>query len=320
MDILLITPAPPGSRAGNRATATRWAGFLRDAGYQVRVSVGDDGGPADLLIALHAWRSAPAIEAFTARCPQVPRIVVLTGTDLYRFQHEEPERTLAGMAAGQRLIGLHHRVADDLPQALHPRLRLVLQSAEPLSRRPRPDASKFEVCVIGHLRAEKDPLRAAWAVRVLPERSLLTVVQAGKAHDAEHEVLAVTEQLHNPRYRWRGEIPHWQVRRLLGRSRLMVISSRMEGGANVVSEACVSGTPVLASRIPGNVGLLGDDYPGYFEVEDTMGLRNLLLRAEQDADFLDSLSRHVRQLAPAFVPAAEADALLSVVRELCDPA
>lgn len=318
MDILLITPAPPGSRAGNRTTATRWAGFLQDAGHQVRVSLSDDGGPADLLIALHAWRSAPAIEAFAVRCPPVPRIVVLTGTDLYRFQHEEPERTLAGMAAGQRLIGLHHRVADDLPEFLHPRLRLVLQSAVPLSRRPPPDTGSFEVCVIGHLRAEKDPLRAAWAVRGLPEASRLTVVQAGKAHDAKHEAMAMSEQ-QNPRYRWRGEIPHWQVRRLLARSRLMVISSRMEGGANVVSEACVSGTPVLASRIPGNVGLLGDDYPGYFDVEDTVGLRALLLRAEQDAGFLDRLGQHVRRLAPSFLPAAEADALLSVVRELSDP-
>jgi putative glycosyltransferase (TIGR04348 family) len=316
VDILLITPAPPGSRAGNRATATRWASFLRQAGHQVRVSVDDDGSPADLLLALHAWRSAPAIDQFRARCPDVPRIVALTGTDLYHFQQEAPQRTLAGMAAGDRLIGLHRRVADDLPTDLHARLRLVLQSAVPLSRRPRPDPRCFEVCVIGHLRAEKDPLRTAWAVRVLPERSRIAVVQAGRAHDAEHEALAVTESMQNPRYRWRGEIPYWQVRRLLARSRLMVISSRMEGGANVVSEACVSGTPVLASRIPGNVGLLGDDYPGYFDVEDTLGLRALLLRAEQEPEFLASLTEQVLRLAPSFTPAAEASALLSVVREL----
>src|SRR5574340_812270 len=67
-----------------------------------------------------------------------------------------------------------------------------------------------------------------------------------------------------PRYRWLGEIPHWQVRRKLAHSHLMVISSRMEGGANVVCEALAAGVPVLASRVAGNVGMLGEDYAGHY--------------------------------------------------------
>jgi glycosyltransferase involved in cell wall biosynthesis len=85
----------------------------------------------------------------------------------------------------------------------------------------------------------------------------------------------------------------------------MIISSRLEGGANVVSEAIVAGVPILASRIPGTVGLLGEAYPAYFDVGDTRALATLLWRAETDARFLARLARRVRQLAPRFTPARE---------------
>ena len=81
------------------------------------------------------------------------------------------------------------------------------------------------------------------------------------------------------RYRWRGEVPGWQVRREFARSHVMVISSVMEGGANVVSEAIVAGVPVIASKIDGNVGLLGADYRGYYPAQDTAALAALLFVA-----------------------------------------
>jgi glycosyltransferase involved in cell wall biosynthesis len=49
----------------------------------------------------------------------------------------------------------------------------------------------------------------------------------------------------------------------------LVLSSKSEGGANVISEAVMASVPVIASRIPGTVGLLGENYPGYFEFGDT---------------------------------------------------
>src|SRR5690606_15576892 len=79
MNIELITPARPRSRAGNRATATRWARFLRELGHRVRISVDYNGRDASLMIALHAWRSADSIRAFSERHPGRPLIVVLTG-------------------------------------------------------------------------------------------------------------------------------------------------------------------------------------------------------------------------------------------------
>jgi len=314
MNILLITPAGHRSRSGNRATATRWARFLRELGHRVRIARDDDARPADLMLALHAWRSAGAIASFAARRPGRALIVALTGTDVYRFLHSHPGTTLASLEHADALIALHARVADDLPARFADRVHTVLQSATPPPRRLAPLATRFEVCVIGHLRDEKDPLRAARAVRALPETSRLHVVHAGGAHDTGWAAAAEAEAAAKPRFESRGERPRWQVRRLMARARLMVISSVMEGGANVVSEACVAGLPVIASDIPGNVGLLGDDYPGYFAVGDTGSLRARLLEAERDPAYLEALRRHCAGLAPAFTPAAERDALAAVLR------
>ena len=122
--------------------------------------------------------------------------------------------------------------------------------------------------------------------------------------------------MRNPRYRWLGEQPRWQARRLLARSHVMVLSSRLEGGANVVSEAAVASVPILASRIPGSVGLLGEKYPGYFAVGATSELRELLLRAESDPKFLSGLSKSVAAVRHLFRPAAERKAWKELLREL----
>ena len=59
---------------------------------------------------------------------------------------------------------------------------------------------KFEVLVIGHLRDEKDPLRAAEASRSLPESSRIRVVHLGRAHDEAWADRARAEMDRNPRY------------------------------------------------------------------------------------------------------------------------
>ncbi|RTR07231.1 TIGR04348 family glycosyltransferase [Halomonas nitroreducens] len=321
MKVTLVTPAGRGSRAGNRTTATRWARRLRELGCRVRLAGPEEAPtswrfgsrPPDLLFALHAWRSHAAIracrEAFA--CPVV---VVLTGTDVYRFQHSHPEAFLDSLDAADVLVGLHDCLEEDLPTRFHPRLRIVHQSALPLPpRAPGPKERAFEVLVAGHLREEKDSLRAALAARDLPPTSRLRVVQLGSACSDDWARAARDEMARNPRFRWLGDLPRWRVRRWMARSRLMVISSRMEGGANVVSEACVAGLPVVASDIPGNRGLLGEAYPGYFPVTDTEALRACLLRAEREASFVETLRRHVAARALLFRPEAERDALAGVL-------
>lgn len=315
MRITLITPAAPQSRAGNRTTAVRWARLLRDLGHRIAIvtsdaAAGGDLPAADAAIALHAWRSADAITALADQQPACRLIVALTGTDIYRFQHSHGEITRARMEQAHALIGLHDRVSEDIPAHLAPRLSVVHQSARPLPPGyPGPPRNRFRVLVAGHLRDEKDALRAACATRALPAESRIRAIHAGRAYNHEWANAAREEATNNARFQWCGELPHWRVRRLMAGVHAMVMSSLMEGGANVVSEACVAGLPVIASDIAGNRGLLGDDYPGFYRAGDTDALRVLLTRVETDATFLARLRRWCTALAPRFTPAAERDDL-----------
>ena len=315
--ICLITPAPPGSRNGNRATAERWARLLQHAGYPVSVRTDDPDLQADVLIALHAWRSADQIRRWKASSSG-PVILALTGTDVYHFQQIDPDIVHASMDAADALIGLHGLIHRDVPERYHPRLHVVYQSAA-LRRPHRPISSPWRVAVVGHLRDEKDPLRAALAVRNLPVNSRIEVVQLGKAHTEDWAAAARAEMARNPRYRWLGECDAHLTQWWMSTAQVMVISSVMEGGANVVSEACVMGLPVIASRIPGNTGLLGEDYPALFPPGDTDALRQLLTRAESSPDFLEQLKLRCLDLARRFTPAEEEAALCRVINRVLNP-
>jgi putative glycosyltransferase (TIGR04348 family) len=315
MRIRMITPAPPRSRSGNRATAARWAAILRGLGHRVEVSVDYHGQPADLMVALHAWRSAAAIQRFATESPGCPLVVALTGTDAYRFTLSDPQTTLRSVALADRLVGLHERIADTVPPEARAKVRVIYQSAVPIPRRA-PAKREFRVCVSGHLREEKDPLRPAYAVRGLPAGSRLRVDHYGMAHTPEWAEAATAEMAANPRYRWHGEVSHARVRRAYASAHLLALPSRMEGGANVVSEAVVAGLPVVASRIPGSVGLLGEDYPGFYPVEDTDALRALLLRAETDAAFYRQLEQGCAARRPLFTPERERAGWEDLLREL----
>ncbi|MGE5154263.1 MAG: selenoneine biosynthesis selenosugar synthase SenB [Bdellovibrio bacteriovorus] len=315
MRIRLITPAPPRSRTGNRTTAARWAAILRRLGHRVEVSVDYQGEPADLMVALHAWRSATAIARFAEDCPGCPLVVALTGTDAYRFIHSHPEETLRSIALADRLVGLHRCIADTVPAEHRAKVRVIYQSALPIPRRA-PARRAFRVCVAGHLRDEKDPLRPAYAVRDLPPGSRLRVDQFGMAHSPEWAAAAAAEMAANPRYRWHGEVAPGRLRRAYGSAHLLVLPSRMEGGANVISEAVVAGLPVVASRIPGSIGLLGKEYPGFYPVEDTQALRALLLRAESDLAFYGRLESACAACRDLFLPERERAGWEDLLREL----
>jgi len=303
--ISLITPAKKLSRAGNRTTAVRWARIFQELGHRARISVDYERQAADLMVALHAWRSFESIRAFREQYPDRPLIVALTGTDIYRFLASDPEETNSSMEMADRLVCLHDRVSRDIPRRFGNKLEVIYQSALPLPRPRHPSSRSFDVCVIGHLRDEKDSLRTALAARDLPASSRIRIVHLGNAHDAEWAEKARAEMRENPRYVWRGEVPGWAVRKELGKTQIMVLSSIMEGGANVISEAIVAGVPVIASDIPGSIGLLGQDYPGYYPVRDTAALTAMLWRAEREPGFLDGLAQACARRAPMFTPERE---------------
>jgi putative glycosyltransferase (TIGR04348 family) len=316
LSIRIASTTPRSSRKGNRITALRWARLLRELGHRVKVEEQYTGGPCDVLIALHARRSLPSVERFRAAHPDKPLVLALTGTDLYRDIHTDA-RAREVLDWATRLVTLQPRALDELPRRLHARTRVILQSAEcPKGPRPKPRAEAFEVCVLGHLRPVKDPFRAAEAVQRLPEDSRLRVLHIGGALSGEMEERARAEEASNPRYRWLGEVPRTRALRRLAGTRLLVLTSISEGGANAVSEAIACGVPVVSSRISGSVGLLGRDYPGYFRVGDTRGLARLLRRVETDPRFYAELQRRCRKLARQVEPRREREAWARLLAEL----
>ena len=312
--IVIVTPAPSGSRHGNRNTAERWARHLRALGHRTRIVLEWDGSPADLMVALHARRSHASIKAWHAACPDRPLLLVLTGTDLYRdIRHDADSKESLDLAQG--MVVLQPMGLDELDAAHRAKTSVVFQSVRAIKRQT-PPSGYFLVSVIGHLREEKDPFRTALALTQVPADTKLRVVHLGGAMSGQYEAEARALMQGEPRYRWLGELDHAGTMRWLARSHVMVISSVMEGGAHVVSEAIGIGVPVIASNIPGNIGLLGEDYPGYYPVGETQALAALMLRAQSDPAWLRLLEEAVRKQQDLVTPLAERRALQAVIAGL----
>jgi putative glycosyltransferase (TIGR04348 family) len=315
MKVCLVTPAPPRSRKGNRVTALRWARILRGLGRRVVIRQEYNGERCDLLVALHALHSFPSVERYRSADPDALLVLALTGTDLYGCIHTHAEARKA-LELASRLVVLQPQGLAELPEDVRGKARVIYQSVPSPPVTPAPRADGFEVCVMGHLRPVKDPFRTALAARLLPPDSRLRVLHLGAALSEEMAGRAHAEAAVNGRYRWLGDVPHGKALRVLARCRLLVLTSEMEGGANVVSEALAAGVPVLSSRIAGSVGLLGEDYPGYFPVGDTQALAQLLGRAEMDAAFYRSLRDWCARLRPLVDPARERRSWADLLHEL----
>jgi putative glycosyltransferase (TIGR04348 family) len=316
--VLLLCPAGAGRTSGNRTTAERWARLLRGIGHRVRVQEEWCGEPCELLVALHARRSADSVLRFREARPDGALLVALTGTDLYGDLPGGDAAAAAAVAAASRLLALQPLAAAALPEGLRASVRVIRQSAGATGRTaasPR-KSRHFEVCVLAHLRAVKDPLLPARATRLLPPGTRLRVTHAGAAIEADLGRAARRESRLNPRWRWVGELSRGRAALLLRRSRVCVLPSRAEGGANVISEACVAGVPLLASRVDGSVGLLSGDHPGLFPAGDADALAALLLRCEREPAFTEELAAWSRALGPGLSEAAESDAWARLLDEL----
>ena len=314
--ISIVSPAAASDNNGNWQTASRWARFL---GKQYRVQVAGnwpmpDQPEPDLLIALHARRSAAALAAFCARHPHKPSILVLTGTDLYRDIDTSPAAR-ASLEHASALVVLQEAGLERLPPPLRAKARVIYQSAPALLPALNTKQRRFDACMIGHLRPEKDPQTFMRAAQLATHPRLRLLHIGGALDPALAEAARSTEQA-TPRYHWLGPMTHAATRQRLKRCRAMVIASHMEGGANVIIEAVTSGVPVLASDIDGNRGMLGSDYAGYFPPGDAAALARLLDRIAGDAEFDALLRRQCAARAPLFAPSAEQAALCDLVDNL----
>jgi putative glycosyltransferase (TIGR04348 family) len=314
MKIAITVPASAAPRSGNVHTAARWAGFLRGLGHRVRIVTRWRSGHDDLLLALHARKSFDSILRFSDRRPAAHLVVALTGTDLYRdIRSDADARQSLGLAS--RLIVLQEEGLRELSPFLRSKTGVVYQSSD-VTLRHVPGKSPFRVAVIGHLRSEKDPFRAVQALRRIERSTPVEVLQIGAALDREMRERARAWRKLERRYRWLGSLEHKSAMRWLASSHVLVVSSVMEGGANVICEAARIGVPVLASRVPGNVGMLGRGYPGYFPLSDDKALARLIERCRTDASFYKRLKGALLQRRALFAPAAERAALRRALQGL----
>ena len=273
--ICIVTPALADANNGNWQTARRWARLLAGH-YRVRLSkvwpenaaLGD--APFDAMIALHARRSAASVAAWVQAYPKRPLVVVLTGTDLYRDIHSDANAQHS-LALAHRLVVLQDQGPLALPEALRHKARVVFQSTSRRQALPK-TGEHLRALMVGHLREEKSPQTFMEAARLLRDESGILLDHIGDALDPALGEAARQTERDCPHYRWLGGLPHAATRARIQRAHVLVHASSMEGGAHVIMEAAMSGTPVLASNIAGNVGMLGADYAGYFPLGDASAL------------------------------------------------
>lgn len=328
--VVIVSPALADANNGNWQTARRWQLMLspHHDTRVVRQWPDPAASPADrVLLALHARRSADSIQAWAGQRGPTGLAVVLTGTDLYRDIHAHAQAARS-LDLARVLVTLQDMAPRSLPPHLRPRARVVFQSTtqrSPLVKTRR----HLRAVMVGHLREEKDPLTLMAAARLLaahaathPDDPPVLIDHIGGALDPALGRAARQTMRQCPGYRWLGNLPHPATRARIQRAHVLVHASRMEGGAHVIMEAVCSGTPVLASRIDGNLGMLGAGYRGCFEPGDAAGLAALLRRcaaglAQHRPDpLLATLARQSTARAPLFEPAREQAALLRLVSEL----
>jgi len=311
--LCIVTPGTRRANNGNWRTAARWAQMLRDR-FRVIVQTAWDGRHCDAMVALHARRSAESIARFHEARGSRHLAVVLSGTDLYRDLPGSPEARHSLDVAGRIVV-----LQDEARRALEPRWRrkaqVIFQSTEPIARATKNHRGLLCVAV-GHLRDEKDPRTLFAAVEQLPAGLPIRIRHIGEALDPELGAQARALAAREPRYEFLGALPRARTRSAIARANLLVHPSKMEGVANVVVEAVMSATPVLASGIPGNVGMLGRGYPGYFRVGDASDLARHLVQACEDPRYLAAMSRACAGRRPLFAPAAEARAIRALARSL----
>lgn len=315
MKALIVTPAPKGSLVGNRQTAQRYARILRALGVRASVEERWLGDRCDILVALHAKKSAGSIAKFAETHPLTPLVVVVTGTDVYDDVASGPE-VAQSLELATRIVVLQKEALKQLPAHLHPKTRVILQSAERAKGEAKPLDGVFEIAALGHLRGVKDPFLAAAAARMLPEESHIRVAHVGAVLDRGMEDQARDESADNPRWRWLGERTHAASLHVLARARAFVQTSLNEGGSSALAEAIVAHKPIVCTRIPGAVGMLGADHPGFFETGDVRGLAELLQRLEEDDEWRATLTARSVVLAPRFALEAETEAWRALLEEL----
>lgn len=321
MKIKLITPSSADLINGNHITALRLEQILTKLGHQISTSKEYNGEDIDLMIALHALRSFNSIKHFYELYPNRPLVVMLTGTDIY--QHIKfSEEACQSLHYATRLVVLQKQALEELAPHLRNKTRVIYQSVTTSfnSREALEIFSKdnFNILVVANFRPEKDPLRTALASKLLPSESKIQVFHIGIPLNPEYRERINLAQKENPRYHYLGGFSYEKTLQAIAEANLISITSRLEGGSNVLCEALASKTPVITTNIPSLVATLGEEYPGYFSVADTETLKNLFLKAEMDANFYQELKNSCAKAAYLIDPVREEKCWYDLLKDLSE--
>ncbi len=313
MKVCVASPYSLKELKGNTVTTERIVALLRAEGVEVRGSHLFDGEEADVLIALHAVKGAPAVFEFREKFPKGKVVVLLTGTDLYESLPEGSEVGQRALEMADRIVVVQEAAILRLPENLREKVRVIPASLDPIEMKAAPEVPPFVISVVGHPRAVKRPFLTIEAVAKHPEWTNLEVWQIGEALDKASQKEGEAWLKRDSRYRWFGGLPREEALALCAKSSLTINSSILEGGANAVVEAMTMGVPILASQIEGNEGILGKDYPGYFEegkLEEA--LQGILDREFDLREWVDFASARL----PLFSREAESRSWLELLADL----
>ena len=290
-DICILVPNLGIETSGNSVTADRYKSIFKELGYATSIT---DSPTSDVVVALNAYRTSTAVAALQ---PGTTVVAVITGTDLYRFWETDRETVESTLRRASVVVGLNDQVGNRLPQDLHSKLRIIKEGAVPLPQaRPKRSSTSVRAIAVGHLRDEKDPELLLKALNQLPPECSMHVDHYGAAHTSEWATWARERSSNSSRYQWHGEISRSELCHIYAASDLLINTSRLEGGANVISEAVMAGFPIVATAIDGNVGVLGADYPGLVAAQNSPALAQRLIDADIDQGFLPVLADASRAL------------------------
>lgn len=311
MKLLFLDPALANRTSGNQTTSLRISEYWQSLGHEVQ-SVSVRGTPlerehlkdlirtSDLILALHSGHCHEVLELWREMGKPIPLIFLVSGTDLFEpllntrtFSADfisacEDAHSIVTFAQGfDRLFSSFGK------ECWAEKNQTIFQGASPVSWKMA-DHDPRHAVVIGHLRFIKDPWISVRALEIL-QSSLRAVGPGfqiqhfGTSLDpgTEEEIRNAQKRFPGPDWKWesRGAVTGKEIRAVMSSAPLLIQPSIHEGGANVVGEFLVSGLPIIASNAPGNVGLLGEDWPGLFGVGDDQGLADLLQQWLESEEF-----------------------------------
>ena len=315
IDVLIHSPYPRQRSQGNAVTAKRMVNLLRDSGLAAALHErGDAPLKAKCLIALNGRKGAEEIFKFLQRQPDNPVIALLTGTDVNHPEMEQPDSiTRKALELSTAIVSLHDGFAHRIPKHLLEKTEVIYPSVmlpDPLDHSP---SKPPKVIIAGNFRAEKNPSLMMKAVREMKE-SPLHFHAYGQGGDYQRDLERTAAEC--PHFYFHGVKEHDVLLGEMQAAHVLLNTSTQEGGANAICEAIALGLPVVASRIAGNMGMLGENYAGFFPVEEVTKLIEILGRAAKNHDFYQLLKEQIATRAPLFSHQRETEQWVNLIHRM----